>query len=229
METNRFLLAYKEFKEEKEREQQFITQQKGNNRFACLRGDYRPQTESGRRFECLLDKKSNSNYIDSQSTVTVYLSTSYNTNFNKYENTIKSKSSQPTYLASPEDKQKLDWQPSKEKYRSPCLGPPVFSFESNFHFPDLCDISKKSDQITLPPTKKEMIVNPVITPVKKDTFTVLSRKDGKLTQKEVFIDGTPVTEQSVVIVKKPVYTSWASVLKSDTISTCQYIIEKTQN
>jgi hypothetical protein len=58
-----------------------------------------------------------------------------------------------------------------------------------------------------------MIVNSIISPIKKDTVLILSYKDGKVTKKEMYEDGTEVTEDKPVIIKKPTYTSWASVLK----------------
>jgi hypothetical protein len=58
---------------------------------------------------------------------------------------------------------------------------------------------------------KEMITNPIILPQMK-TITVMTFKDGKYTQKDIYEDGSEVG--SDMTVKRAQYNSWASVLKS---------------
>jgi hypothetical protein len=106
--------------------------------------------------------------------------------------------------------------------------PPVFSFESNFHFPELgktpeaptnSKMPKPKEEVKLPEPKqpKEIITNTVIIPIKKKTMTLISLEKGKYVQKEVFEDGTDIPESGIVMIKKPNYSSWASVLKPETV------------
>jgi hypothetical protein len=47
-------------------------------------------------------------------------------------------------------------------------------------------------------------------------MTMMCFKDGKVVSKEVYEDGTDLPDDNVpVIIKRPKYTSWASVLKKD--------------
>ena len=88
------------------------------------------------------------------------------------------------------------------------------------HFPNLnntYDTPQKSYSIPQSNKKKEMIVRPMVQHRKDKILTSLCIKDGKLVQTKVFDDGTPVPSNDGVIIKKPIYTSWAAVLKPDTI------------
>ena len=109
-------------------------------------------------------------------------------------------------------------------------------FESEYHFPELgkkTEADKKEEpkkEIKLPEPKapKEMIVNPVIVPIQKATMTVMSFKNGKLQSREIFEDGTEIPESGIVMIKKPNYSSWASVLKPELKETIYYDMDEKQ-
>jgi hypothetical protein len=109
--------------------------------------------------------------------------------------------------------------------------PPVFSFNSNYHFPELAktlnnssfaNIPKSPIKLPEPAPQKEMIVNPIVIPDTHRIMTLMYVKDGKLETKDVFEDGTEVSKNGTLTIKKPKYTSWASVLKSESIETIVY-------
>jgi hypothetical protein len=119
-----------------------------------------------------------------------------------------------TYLPRPEPRESINTQMQRLKASRP-PPKPALTFESEYHFPELIK-PQNIPEIKLPEQKqKEMIVNAVIVPIKKKTLTVYSFEKGKVITKDVYEDGTDVIEPGVVMVKKPNYNSWASVLKEE--------------
>jgi hypothetical protein len=102
-----------------------------------------------------------------------------------------------------------------------------YSFVNHKHFPELVKNSslKEHEELPVPKKETEMIVNPIIVPDMRETLTLMTRQNGKLVQKLVYMDGTPVIEQSLVTIKKPVYNSWASVLNPESMEVSQYNVE----
>lgn len=90
----------------------------------------------------------------------------------------------------------------------------------NYHFPALgCSRGElPKSEIKLPESRApiEMIVKPIVIPSNKKVMTMMCFKDGKVVSKEVYEDGTDLPDDNApVIIKRPKYTSWASVLKKD--------------
>lgn len=236
MEDNRFTRVYLEHKREKELDR--APQPDYNNRFACLKENNTPppRRDAG-RFECLRGDT----YINP--------SDSQDTRVNREPNRFSCLAddgyqsypreeyiSKPVYLPRPEPRESVNSRMKRyqeeERIKKPITPvappPPVFSFESSFHFPELgktpeaptnSKMPKPKEEVKLPEPKqpKEIITNPVIIPIKKKTMTLISLEKGKYVQKEVFEDGSDIPETGIVMIKKPNYSSWASVLKPETV------------
>jgi hypothetical protein len=226
MEENRFLRAYQEHKREKEQNSPNY-----NNRFACLKEDQRLKPDAG-RFDCL----KGDNYVSNQD---VRVRDSDNRfaclASDGYQSYPRQEPQRVHYLPRPEPRESVNSQMRRYREERKVIEPPkppVFSFESNYHFPEL---GKKDDTTKEPPkavklpepkAPKEMIVNTVMVPIQKPTMTVMSLKGGKLISKEVFEDGTEVPESGIVMIKKPNYSSWASVLKPESKETIFYDLDE---
>jgi hypothetical protein len=227
MEDNRFLRAYQEHKREKEQEQY---NRNTNNRFDCLRENRgAPVRQDAGRFECLRGD----NYISFPDSQDSRVNGRDNNRFSCLAgDDYPRQQERVSYLPRPQPRESVNTQMKRyvEEKRaveaSKPPPPPVFSFESNFHFPELgktpetpslSKMPKPKPEIKLPESKapKDMIVNTVVIPIKKRTMTLISLSNGKFESKEVFEDGTEIPESGPVIVKKPTYTSWASVIKHD--------------
>lgn len=242
MEDNRFVRAYQEYKREKEQ-----TNHNYNNRFECLR-ETRPSPvirEGGGRFECLRGE----NYISyPNSQDTRVNGRDINDRFacladDRYQSYPRQPPECVHYLPRPEPKESINSQMRRyqeEKRISIATkppSPPKLSFDSNYHFPELgktadvptnSKIPKPIQEIKLPEPKpqKVMIVNPVVIPVKKETITVLMFNGKSVVSKEVYEDGTSIGESGPVMIKKPNYSSWASVLKPESTNTVYYDVEE---
>ena len=231
MTENRFERTYQEYKREKE---QLRTP---NSRFDCLRSTplQPPQIrQSAGRFECLVD-----DYYPRSEPVrapTVYLPKPEPPK-PVQEPVYLPKPEPPkqeiVYLPKPEPpKHSTTYLPRPEPPKSaptPTIKPEPWRRgqakkkeepvnDINFHFPALgCKQGElPKSAIKLPESKAplEMIVKPVIVPNKNKLLTVISLKDGKFTSRDVYEDGIEVPEDTPpVIIKRPAYTSWASVLK----------------
>jgi hypothetical protein len=97
--------------------------------------------------------------------------------------------------------------------------PLALSFDSTYHFPELCKLKQTSLTKTKP--KEDIIISsmstvvtlPVITSIKnKKIVTKLCFKDGQTCEKDIFEDGTDINDTSSNIVIRH-YNSWASALK----------------
>lgn len=211
MEENRFLRTYKEHKREQQQQQEGI-KPNYNNRFECLRD--KPIEREINRFECLRGN-TNINPRDSQDIRANYeinrfsclVDTEY---INKTKRFNSERESKPKIKESINSLMKRY---VEEKKIIGSLNKPSLTIVSEYHFPELCKLSE--------PKKKEMIVNTTIVPNNKKTITVMSFKGGKVITKEVYEDGTDV-ESDIVMIKKPNYTSWASVLKDNKTETIYY-------
>jgi hypothetical protein len=247
MEDNRFLRAYQEHKIEKEQLQNYSRET--NTRFDCLIENRSPPIrQDGGRFDCLRENRNqyiredsgrfdclrgDLTYSNQDIRVTRESNRFSCLTDNDYRSTPRQQE-RITYLPKPEPKESVNAQMrryveekrAKEATRPP--PPPVFSVESNYHFPELGKTPELSNQSKMPKPKpevklpepkaqKEMIVNTIIIPDKRKTMTLMCFKDGKLESKEVYEDGSEVPETGTVVLKKPIYNSWASVIKSDTI------------
>ncbi len=241
MEENRFLRAYQEHKREKE---QGAIKPDYDNRFSCLRESRLPPVKQGAgRFECLRGD----NYISFPESQDTRVNGGENNRFACLAgDDYQSRPRQPervTYLPRPEPRESVNTQMKRYVEEKKALEPPkpppapTFSFESNYHFPELgktqeapslSKMPKPKAEVKLPEPKqpKDMIVTPIVVPVKMKTMTLMCFKNGKLESKEVYEDGTEVPESGLVVLKKPNYTSWASVLKPESKETVIYDIEE---
>lgn len=195
MEENRFTRAYQEFKREKEQQTQQQIEKKyenishNRNRFACLVEDRSPSVRvstQDNRFACLLDN--------------------YSKPYTNYSPTY----SNATYISRPRTEIK-PLPPVKKP-----TPPPPLTFDSTYHFPDLVkNTENKSADVAVekPKLKKATIVETV--KIQKGVaYTSISFKDGKYIQKDIYEDGTTAgDEKAPLVIKKPIYSSWASVLK----------------
>lgn len=223
MEENRFLRVYQDHKREKERERVEFRcdsrfeclrntpiRREIDNRFECLRENIKdipnekPHRDLNNRFSCLIDDEYRNEPVR---IAPVRIAP------------VRTESANITYLPRPEPKESINTQMKRLREEKKAMQPskPAFSFESEYHFPELNNAPKQEKpEIKLPESKqKEMIVTPTILPIKKKTMTVFSFTNGKMLTKEVYEDGTDTIEAGVVLVKKPNYSSWASVLKEE--------------
>lgn len=225
MEENRFKRVYLEHQREKQLERSSVVSNY-NNRFSCLKDNNvaPPRSDAG-RFECLRGSLNHSEQdirIVNQESNRFSCLASEN-----YERYPRQEIQRTTYLPRPEPRESVNerarrYQEEKKTVSTP--PPPPMTFQSDYHFPELgkeqevltnSKLPKPAKEVKLPEQKApiNMIVNPIIAPVKKDKVLILSFKDGKVTQKEMYDDGTEIMEAAPIIIKKPTYTSWASVLK----------------
>jgi hypothetical protein len=224
MDDNRFLRTYQEHRREKE--QTRLPVRDIDSRFECLR-DKPIERSIDSRFECL---RGNIN-INPNESQDGRINRDTNNRFScladdNYRNQpVRSAPSNVTYLPRPEPKESVNSQMRRLREEKKAQPPkkPAFSYESEFHFPELSkatDVPVKAE-IKLP-EPKAMIVNTVVVPIKKPTMTVFSFTNGKMMTKEVYEDGSEALEPGVVMVKKPNYSSWASVLKKEKNETIYY-------
>lgn len=225
MEDNRFLRAYQEHKREKEQEKQNL-----GNRFECLRETRAPPIrESAGRFECLRGPINTSEQdVRVRNQENNRFSCLVDSNYNSHP----VREERVTYLPRPEPRESVNTQMRRIQEEKRAIAaarpppPPVFSFESNYHFPELgktqevpsnSKMPKPTPEVKLPESKlpKEMIVKPVVVRDTRKTMTLMCFSNGKLVQREVYEDGTEIPEEGTVVLKKPTYTSWASVIKKD--------------
>jgi hypothetical protein len=97
---------------------------------------------------------------------------------------------------------------------------PALTVESGYHFPELGTLPEVPSKMPKPP--KDMITTPIIIPVKKET-TLLSLK---LDKGKLVSNASSFEEEQKVIVKKPTYNSWASVLKPKSSENVSYEVEE---
>lgn len=191
MNENRFTRVYQEYKREQE-QQRFENDQYNRNRFACLVEDRLPpvRNQDGGRFGCLLD------------------------NYSKPYTNYSPSYSNATYISRPRPEVKPL---PPVKVPTP---PPPMTFDSAYHFPDLVKKTEEKPKPKVdeekPKLQKAVIISQV--KIKKEpTFTSISIKDGKYVQKDLYEDGTYVDndeeDKAPIVIKKPIYSSWASVLK----------------
>jgi hypothetical protein len=250
MQENRFLKTYQDYKQENNRfaclkddrpiiqrdagrfeclrDNYNISSENRNNRFNCLRDDYNIHSENisnrNSRFACLIE---DNKYNYNRSRCNTYpLDREYN-----YETKIKEpdKLIRPDRLAQPSRHIENNYYRSRgysEDVRVVPVKKPEVSIDSTYHFPEL-----NTTKIITP--KKEMIVNNIIIPVKHtEVMTVISmdksNKDnkGKLQIKDVYEDGSSINSPPKVIIKKPEYNSWASVLKPSEVIYHDVLLEK---
>jgi hypothetical protein len=209
MEENRFLRVYQEHKKEKEQ-----ISQNYNNRFECLRENRLPIRESAGRFECLR------NTTASEKDIRIENRDGNNRFSCLVDNDYRSHQApeRVTYLPRPEPRESVNAQARRLKEdKKPVI--PKLSFESEYHFPELSKSndgnSKPKSEVKLP-EPKEMIVNHIFVPDKRETITMLCFRNGKVVSKDVYEDGADIPKEGMVVLKKPIYTSWASVIKKDT-------------
>jgi hypothetical protein len=228
MDDNRFTRAYLDHKREKEQAS------RGDNRFSCLReNNQTPIKKDAGRFECLRGEINSVSHQDVRINPNNRFSCLVDDSYQSYSRPAENISYLPrVQYQRPEPRESINERMKKYQEEKKTIAaskpppPPVFSFESGYHFPELgksqeipsnSKIPKPKIEVKLPEAKhaKEMIVNTVIIPDKRHTMTVMCFKNGKLETKEVYEDGSNVPEEGPVILKKPVYTSWASVLKPE--------------
>ena len=216
MEENRFLRVYQEHKLEKEQ-----LSQKYNNRFECLRETHRqPVREINNRFECLRG--------DYKSEQDVRINNQESNRFNclagnTYNSTPIRREERISFLPQGEAKESVNTRMKREQEERKRLGisrqlKPVFSVDSDYHFPELSTSLQQKPEIKLLESKlqKAMIVNSIVVKDTRKITTVMIFRDGKVVAKDVYDDGTEVVDKNTIILKKPTYTSWASVLKPNT-------------
>jgi len=203
-EDNRFKRVYLEYKKEKELERNIIKPQyDNNNRFSCLKDNYVPVPVNQ-----ALNERGRFDLKD--------------TNYSSYPTNQIYNSVQNTRFISERPALQTHYLPRQAPPRATAIvlprPPPPLTFQSNYHFPELGKKqevpSKLKQEVKLPESKpvKEMITNQVILPINKEKIVVLSWNKGTLTQKVIYEDGTDILESNNITVKRPAYTSWASVL-----------------
>lgn len=230
MEDNRFTRAYLEHKREKQREQC----SNYDNRFSCLRDSVpSPVKKDAGRFECLRGEINSVSHQDVRTNPNNRFSCLVDESYQSYSRPVENISylprvqyqrSEPRESVNERMKRYQEEKKTVEASKPP--PPPVFSFESGYHFPELgkpqeapsnSKMPKPKVEVKLPEPKapKEMIVNTVVVPDKRHTMTIMCFRNGKLETKEVYEDGSDVPQEGPVVLKKPTYTSWASVLKPE--------------
>jgi hypothetical protein len=223
MEDNRFLRAYKEHKKEQEREREAI-KPIYNNRFECLREPplERPIRDTNNRFECLRE-----NIIPQKDCrFNCLLDDGYQ------RQPIREPIRAP--IRRPEPRESINAKMNQYRNEKKIITPakPKLSVESEFHFPELVKINENtksnennSQKINSLPESK-MIVNSIIVPNKTKVSTVVSINNGKVISRDVYEYST---DTNIVMVKKPNYNSWASVLKEERNETVYYNVEPEKN
>jgi hypothetical protein len=233
-EDNRFLRVYREYKEQEQ-----LRRVSDDNRFACLKDDYRsisdnrftslksdyqPTTNDDgdrfNKFSCLVDD----NYMNIRNTPhSSPRSAPYSPRSAPYS--PRSVPYSPRYEPySPRESVNTISRRQLEEKR--LNQKPKLSFDSDYHFPELgkSPESTKSRALSIDDfkldSKKEMITNTYVTPVIQQTVTKIFIEKGKVTQKEVAVDGSELTNK--VIVTKNTYNSWASVIKSEADKVIKY-------
>lgn len=226
-EDNRFLRVYREYKDQERQEQQ--RKVSDDNRFACLKVDYRPSSDN--RFTCLKET-SPINDGDRFNKFSCLVDDNYMNIRNTPHSSPRSVPYSPRSAPyspryepySPRESVNTIGRRQLEERRS--LQKPKLSFDSEYHFPELgkSPESTKSRALSIDDfkldSKKEMITNTYVTPVIQQTVTKIFMEKGKVTQKEVAVDGSELTNK--VIVTKNTYNSWASVIKSEADKTIKY-------
>jgi hypothetical protein len=220
MEDNRFMRVYNEFK--KEQEGLKYSRVEPNNRFSCLvENNNNISKKEPNRFECLVDRNYES-YPRSGYSETTYLPRVSESRPTLNENYSRNGySGTTTYLprvSEPRESVNERMKRYKEEQAKKPPPPPEFSINSDYHFPELVQKIPVMDKPKMPEAsvKKEMIVNEVIIKKTQSILTSLCWHNGKLVKKEIYEDGTEVSEDNPrVILKKPVYSSWASAVKSE--------------
>jgi hypothetical protein len=198
IDDNRFMRVYLEHQYEKQLSRGLITPE--NDRFACLKGDN--HLRNAGRFECLRGDNHQKPDYGSRRTrlLSITQTRSVNSQTHTKEDALKLP---PISLNTNEVKEAKE--AKEEKIAITNELKPVFSVQSDYHFPNLC----KTEKI---PNQKEMIVNSIVViPIKKEIITHIGFKNGKAIIKDFYEDGSDISQTRIV--KKPVYTSWASVLK----------------
>jgi hypothetical protein len=232
MEENRFLRAYQEHKREKEQ----LNYRESNSRFDCLRENRSPPVnQDAGRFECLRGNSSYSNQDSRVSSESNRFSCLAGDDYQSYPRQPE----RVTYLPRPEPRESVNDRMKRYQEEKRAIEaakpppPPEFSYDSNYHFPELGKEQEKPTNSKMPKPKpviklpepkapKEMILNTILVPDKRKTLTLMCFKNGKLESKEVYEDGTEVPEKGLVVLKKPNYSSWASVIKSERVETTLY-------
>ncbi len=230
-EDNRFLRVYREYKEQEQ--QRKVSD---DNRFSCLKDDYRPSTDN--RFSCLKEP-SPINDGDRFNKFSCLVDDNYMNIRNTPQSSPRSVPYSPRSV--PYSPRSAPYSPRYEPY-SPresvnTIGrrqleerrlnqKPKLSFDSEYHFPELGKSPESTKSRTLSiddfklDSKKEMITNTYVTPVIQQTVTKIFIEKGKVTQKEVAVDGSELTNK--VIITKNTYNSWASVIKSEADNVIKY-------
>ncbi len=230
-EDNRFLRVYREYKEQEQ-----LRRVSDDNRFACLKDDYRQSTNN--RFTCLKESGTNDDG-DRFNKFSCLVDDNYMNIRNTPHSSPRSAPYSPRSV--PYSPRSVPYSPRYEPY-SPresvntigrrqleerrSLQKPKLSFDSEYHFPELgkSPESTKSRALSIDDfkldSKKEMITNTYVTPVIQEKVTKIFIEKGKVTQKEVAVDGSELCNK--VIVTKNTYNSWASVIKSEADSVIKY-------
>jgi hypothetical protein len=236
MTENRFERTYQEYKREKE-------QTRVTSRFDCLRSEpLRPPQirESAGRFECLREDNYYSPVNYRENTKFECLVDEYYPRSEPVRvPTVYLPKPEPPVIYLPKPEPPVIYLPKPPKTDTVMPKPPLQQQlkpepwrrgqakkepevvgDINFHFPALgCvrgEVPKSTIKLPESRAPSEMIVKPIVVPTNKSVMTVLSFKGGKVTSKDVYEDGTDLPEdQAPVIIKRPAYTSWASVLRKD--------------
>ena len=208
---NRFTRVYNEYQLEKRTQREECVIPDYDNRFACLKDPPVVRGDAGRfeclrsdnRFDCLVNDSYNRpqrNYRQSERVRAPYESVNERMKRYKEENRGANK---------------------EDRKNTKTISTPL-PFDNKIDFPELgssaigCSIKATLDY-KLPESNLPEIVLPearsLLVASNKKIMTSLTLQNGKLIEKEVYEDGSEIPEIGNYIVKKPVYNSWASVLK----------------
>ena len=249
-EDNRFLRVYSEYKQQERQERQERQEKQepqrrasDDNRFACLKEGYKPSSVTDDRFASL-----KSDYQPTRVTVDCdgqfnKFSCLVDDNYMNIRNSPRLSPRQEPYSprSLPYSPRSIPYSPRQEPY-SPRESvntiarrlseerqtnqKPKLSFDSDYHFPELgkSPESTKTRALSIDDfkldSKKEMITNTYVTPVIQETVTRFFIEKGKVTKKDVAVDGSELCNK--IVVTKHTYNSWASVIKSEAGNVIKY-------
>jgi hypothetical protein len=235
-EDNRFLRVYSEYKQQEKQERQERQEQQirssNDNRFACLKEGYQPSSIPDNRFACLKN--------DSQTTADISQSNKFACLLDEnYMNRSSSRQEPYSPRQEPYSPRSVPYSPGPYSPRESVNTitrrlseerrtnqKPKLSFDSDYHFPELGKSPESTKSRTLSiddfklDSKKEIITNTYVTPVIQETVTRYFMEKGKVTKKDVAVDGSEIANK--IVVTKHTYNSWASVIKSEADNVIKY-------
>lgn len=188
MEENRFLRVYQEYKKEKEEKEQEYKRGKE---------DFNKNYDN--RFECLKESRPDIKEVNRFECLR-------DKSIRKHDIRVINFDDMNKFNCLIDKNTKTDIKEEKVHYL-----PRHSPLETNIHFPSITS----NNSIRTSNKLKEMIVNPILVKDERRTMTMIAFKDGKVSVRDMYEDGSDVLTTPVTIIKKPVYSSWKSVITKD--------------